>query len=258
MADDIKKKTRILGLDIETTGLDIENDKITEISFAIKDLGNPKILKRYTSLIGTGCEQPITDEITKITGINSEMIMEFGEPLANAFVELDNFIDYDVDFICAHNGDVFDRPFILMKDKQEEMGSLSSRFLNTPWIDTTKDLPYPAGMDTRKLKYLAFEHGILNHNAHDSLSDVESMLRLFDHYSEEEILKHIHEPNLIIRIATGFKDKEEAKKLRYSWQQLGPDVFQNCWIKRIKACDLDKEKLKTTFEITVLKEEKRA
>lgn len=257
MADDIKKKTRtrLLGIDLEATGLDTEKDQIIELSFALKDLGNPKILKRASFLIEPIEHIPI--EISAITGIRMPMIKEFGTPLVEAIHWVEDALLHGVDFICAHNGDAFDKPLLLSEIRRSGIIGLGQRIFDTPWIDTTRDLPYPDTLETRKLKYLAFEHGILGHYAHDSLSDVETMLRLLDCYREEEILEHIHDPNLILKIHTDYQNRDEAKKLRYHWEVLGHEKFEKSWVKRIKAKDLEKECAKTQFTITVLREEKR-
>ena len=90
--------------DIETTGLDVVNDGITEIG-AVKIIGG-EIKEKWTTLIKP--DQPITSRITELTGITNEMVAN-SPKISTVIPDFMKFIDGCG--IVAHNAD-FDTKFI--------------------------------------------------------------------------------------------------------------------------------------------------
>lgn len=100
-----RKKKRIapkdyIILDIETTGISYENDEITEIGY-IK-VENGKMTEEKGALIKT--EKNIPENITKLTGISDQMLLESGVELKGVLEELfavingQNVVIYNADF----------------------------------------------------------------------------------------------------------------------------------------------------------------
>ncbi len=91
-------------LDVETTGYDSGRDQLIEVAAAI--MRGPEILDRFSTLVDPLI--PVPAEITKLTGITSEMVA--GAPCAEAAVSrLADFVaGRDV---IAHNA-AFDRSFV--------------------------------------------------------------------------------------------------------------------------------------------------
>ncbi|MBU1018539.1 MAG: exonuclease domain-containing protein [Patescibacteria group bacterium] len=97
-------------LDIETTGLSPDKDKIIEIGAALVNLKTRKIEDRYKTFINPGI--PIPHTITHLTGItdentaNAPKIHEIKEELLN-FVKdypiMGHNINFDLDFLAASN-----------------------------------------------------------------------------------------------------------------------------------------------------------
>lgn len=75
-------------LDVETTGLSVDDDDIIEIG-AI-EVCNGEILKEFESLIKI--DRSVPDEIQKLTGISDQMIFENGNDLENVLISLLDFI----------------------------------------------------------------------------------------------------------------------------------------------------------------------
>ncbi len=65
---------RLLGLDIETTGLDVLSNEIIEIGIAEYDTANHTITTRYQSLVKPN--QQVKDHIIRITGIDNKMLVD--------------------------------------------------------------------------------------------------------------------------------------------------------------------------------------
>lgn len=90
-----------IALDLETTGLDPEENRIIEIA-AVKFVKEGEQFfpdQRFTCLVNPGI--PVPQKITEITGITSKMIEEEGIDTAEAIEKLHAFIEkYPV---CGHN-----------------------------------------------------------------------------------------------------------------------------------------------------------
>lgn len=97
-------------LDIETTGLEPTQAEITEIG-ALKVIGK-EVKDIYSSLIKP--KQSISAEITKLTGIDDEMVKDF--PPAEQI--LPKFLDFIGDAILIAHNAAFDLPFIKYHTKQ--------------------------------------------------------------------------------------------------------------------------------------------
>ena len=98
------KLDNFIAIDLETTGLDHKNDKITEISACRFVRG--EFLEEFTTLVNP--ETPIPKEIITLTGITNQMVID--SPLiADVIPDLINFID-DTPLV-GHNID-FDYNFI--------------------------------------------------------------------------------------------------------------------------------------------------
>lgn len=90
--------------DLETTGLELMSNGITEIG-AVK-VSNGKVVEQFTTLIKP--DYPITQEIVKLTGITEEMVKD--APKISAVIpDFMKFIENAV--LVAHNAD-FDLKFI--------------------------------------------------------------------------------------------------------------------------------------------------
>jgi len=96
---------RIIYYDLETTGLDSENDEIIEI--AGKD-NNGEI---FSKLLKPSKE--ISDKIEEITGINNRKL-KYRNTLEQNKDKINNWFDFKNkgNYLIAHNGDRFDLKFL--------------------------------------------------------------------------------------------------------------------------------------------------
>ncbi len=98
----------MVAIDIETTGLDIQRDAITEIA-AVKFNGH-RVESEWTSLINPG--RPIPPQITQLTGISNEMVRN-APPIRAVVQDLADFVGdcpivghnvrFDVGFLQRQN-----------------------------------------------------------------------------------------------------------------------------------------------------------
>lgn len=215
---------KILGLDLETTGLSADTDVITEMGLVLWDTEENVPLLVHSQLVNYGAH--ITQEITDITGITEEMLEKFGCNPEDARDRLEN-IAQKADAIAAYNGESFDRKFIR---------KLAPSVAEKHWIDLQNDIPYADRIKTRKLTHLAAEHGFLNPFAHRAVFDVMTMFKVMEKYDFETILRRSHESVVFLKAVVSFNDKEQAKERGYRWH--GPS---KTWYRSFKQSDADKE-----------------
>lgn len=232
----------LLGLDFETTGLCPTNDRITEVGACLWD----SEVNQPVQLLQLFCNDggvPISEEITKLTGITQRVLDSFGGPTHLA-LEMLNSLAGKADAIVAHNGNNFDKLFY-----EKSCARNIVKPVDKVWIDTAQDIPYPPEITTRKLKHLAVEHGFMNPFAHRALFDVVTMLRVLSHYDIHEVLKYAQAPLVTVRAMVSYDNRQLAKDRRYQW-----DGGQKIWTKQLRDFQLEKEKTEAPFQVVVLSE----
>lgn len=158
--------------DLETTGLDTENDSIIEIG-AIK-VRDGEVVEEFNELINPGFSIPL--EITRINGIDNSLVRDADYP-PNVLNRFHNFIK-DVDFVLGHNAKRFDYPFIVSSFRRHGIKFDGVMCKDTVWMARAK-LRRLRGYS---LKALCEQFGIINQQAHRALSDV---------YATYEVYKHL-------------------------------------------------------------------
>ena len=156
----------IIVFDLETTGLDRENDRITEIG-AVK-LVNREIVEEFQTFVDP--EKPISDKITELTGITDEMV-------ANAPKEkqaVEEFIKFAGNgVLVAHNAD-FDTSFVRAVCKRQDIEYKFS------FVDTL-ELCRAAMPNLRnhKLDTVAKEYKLGDFNHHRAIDDAKMLAEIF-------------------------------------------------------------------------------
>jgi DNA polymerase-3 subunit epsilon len=111
------------------------------------------------------------------------------------------------EYIVAHNGTRFDRLFLEKQTWKPEK----------PWIDTLTDVPYPNEIVTRKLNFLAAEHGFLNPFPHRAIFDTLTMLKVFSLYAIDHVVEDMKSPLVKIMAQVSYEEKSKAKDLGFRW-----------------------------------------
>ena len=159
--------TEYVVLDIETTGLSFQTEKITELG-AVK-IKNGEIIEEFESFVNP--EKPIPEKIVEITHITDEMVKDAGtiEEVLPKFLE---FLGDAV--LVAHNAN-FDIGFI--RHFAEKLGYK----LDNTYIDTLS-LSKQVFPDFKKYKLglIAEKLGIKVEVAHRALDDVLTLVKVFN------------------------------------------------------------------------------
>lgn len=231
---------RVLGIDFESTGLDVTKDRITEIGLVLWDVPTKRPLLTIGIFYHDETYPPLSAEIRELTGITDELLREFGTKPAENLAWLEAFGQkHEVRYLVGHGSENFDRPLLL---SELDRASLSAPWLRAiPWIDTRNDLPFKKEPISRKLAHLALDAGFLNPFSHRAVFDALTTLKVFSQYDFEEILEHQKIPFVTCRALVSFNDKQLAKDLRYGWEKAGDKSYPKFWVKRVKENQLDQE-----------------
>lgn len=228
----------VLGIDLETTGFDVNQERITELGYVVWDTDKKtSMYMQGAFLYNKSYEEKFTPEITemmqRVCGITPDMLRYFGRDPLDELTMLDRMCDmYKVEYIIAHNGNNYDRPLLLAE--------LSRNGVNAPvlrerlWLDTLTDIPFPTPPESRKLKYLACDHGFINPFAHRAVFDVLTMLTLMSQYKIEDVIAYSKIPTKIMRAMVSYDDREKAKAMKFMWEKVGDKTFNKSWVKAIK------------------------
>jgi DNA polymerase-3 subunit epsilon len=135
-------------LDVETTGIDPNSDKVIELAmvpFEYSDDGKVfTVSEAYTSLQDPG--RPLTPFIRSLTGLTDEQLKGKSFDVA----EVGAFVD-GASLVVAHNAE-FDRPFF--EKTFPDLPPLS-------WACSVREVPWAElGVEGRKLEYIAYRSGV--------------------------------------------------------------------------------------------------
>lgn len=226
-----------LSFDVETTGLDVNNDRVIEVGAILYSTGQHKTLESSGFLVKS--DVPIPKEVTDITGIHPAAIERFGFDSPSA---LDNVLVLAdlADALIGHNIARFDKRVLEAWCKREHRPYPEKLI-----IDTMIDLP----QEGRKLSYMALEapKPFINPFPHSAFADALTVICLADQYDTDVIVKRAKSPTLVVQSHQARNANDDAKKFRFRWN---PDV--KIWWKAIKAIDFEAfQKQNLPFDISV-------
>lgn len=207
--------TILLGLDLETTGLNPEEGSIIEIGAMLWDTNSRECLTSFSTLINDNGIIP--PEIEAMTGITQNMVDLYGAPLDMAMRKIMLLIN-QASYAVAHNCE-FEKTWL----------SLAGYEFTVPWIDTKTDLPFKPGKGSGSLSEIAMAHGLFNPRPHRALPDVHVMMQLLSQYDFAEVERYANSPEVTLAIKFDYDKTKvkngKAKSLGYHWED-GPKWWE--------------------------------
>lgn len=232
----------LMFFDCETSGLDVNEDEILELGYAVYHIDNPAPLVMKSKFI-TNHKKEITSEITDITGITQPIIDLLGEPGEEVYSELiEDISRFGIKHMVGHNAFRFDKN--ILKNNMARHGlSLPEVVI----VDTQTDIKYKTKSKSMRLSYLLADHGYINPFPHRALTDAMSCAMLLYMYDIHKTLEIAATPMIEIRADVGYNNKDLAKALGYGW-----DGERKIWIKTIRKYYQKEELEKASFPVLEL------
>jgi len=207
-------------VDTETTDLDSSRGKIIEIGIVAFEYdpatGQPiRVIDSYGELEDPG--QPLSPEITAITGITDEMVSgkHIDEDRVASLIK-------GTSIVVAHNAE-FDRPFLENR---------LSAFDGLPWGCSMMDIDWTSeNVGSRKLDYIAYQMGFF-FDAHRAEEDCKALLEILAHplpVSGTPVLKPLLDrlsqvSYTLFALNLPYSKKDLLKARKYCW-----DGDQKVW-----------------------------
>ncbi len=169
--------------DLETTGLSAQKDKITEIG-AVKILKG-KVVDTFSSFVNPGV--PIPFEITKLTGIDDDMVKDapFIDEVLPKFIEF--FAD---DVLVAHNAS-FDVGFIRKAAENLDLEHIENTVIDT--VELAKSI-LPK-LSKYRLNVVCEAMGVELKGHHRAVNDASATAEVFKKFIEKLAENHIFNVN---------------------------------------------------------------
>lgn len=205
----------LLIIDVETSGIDPENDVVVEVGAILYNVDCQTTLTQVSFVT----PQAIQNECEHINRIPKSA----GEHVGHEFELADTLLEELArrsDYLVSHNSQ-FDSQFIKLLAQK-------------PWLCTCFDFKWPrASKEGGSLISLALEHGIGVSSAHRALTDCQLIAALFDRMENlPEMIAHAARPKGIFQAKVSFDQKDLAKDAGFKWN---PDTKQ--WLRRMAVAD---------------------
>lgn len=191
-------------VDVEATGPDIEKDsiiKLTMLPFTFTDDFKVCEVKSSIDMLNDP-GVPITEEITKFTGITNEMVS--GKKLDSNLIKE----TLKGKYIIAHNV-YFDRNIL---EKHVDID-------DEKWLCSLYDVDYRKRfISSKALDYIAFRLGFW-FDSHDSTEDCRALLHILaiTDFLEEMFSKLYTETYTVILRETKFEENHILKEMKFKW-----------------------------------------
>lgn len=208
---------RVLILDVETGGLDPETDPLLEV--AVAEYCVTRGLIAATSWLVHSRE----NRAFVVNGIPVELVSdETATEHPGYTIKMLGDAAAGCQAVVAHNA-AFDRRWFAD--------------LGLPWICTCDDVEWPKPSTSRSLVAVALAHGVGVVHAHRALSDVMTLVALFDRVRENHdlgaMLTRAMRPKKLVAAVLPYDRKDEAKAKGFRWQ---PESKQ--WTKSVFVDDI--------------------
>jgi DNA polymerase III epsilon subunit-like protein len=233
----------LLGFDFETTGVDPKTCLPLEWGSQTYNTDTTARGKEFSTFIWDRGYPDITEEITTLTGITSEMAKKgCGQ---DVFLSMVDPLICEADALVAYN---LNYDMTILK---RIYASFGKRFPDKKSFCMRADFPWPESMmKCQKLQHRALDIGLPmdTREKHRSMADVTTMWDIMDLYSAKDVLEFVYTPWVYLRadicgpwIDDG-KQRDAAKSLGFSWEQAYGDEkkFPKTWVKRVKLFDVQR------------------
>ena len=210
-------------LDIETTGVNPQQDMVIEVGAILYSVKHRSPIHSLSFLVGNIIREGEKNPTEAINRIPAELLQEVEFSPAGCFYDLAQFSDY----VVAHNA-TFDRQWFGENKQLKE--------LSLPWLCSMADFTFPRQIRPRdNLVSLALAHGIGVSSAHRALTDCQLLAALFDRMEPEwfeEQLQRALRPKFLYIAVVDYDSRQQAKNAGFHW-----DVQRKRWVREMAEED---------------------
>jgi DNA polymerase-3 subunit epsilon len=218
-------------LDLETTGLDPAVDSIIEIGiieFALTE-NSPQITNIYGAIEDP--QKPLAPEVVALTGLTDGVLRDRKIDWQMVRSILDG-----ASIVVAHNAE-FDSKFLM--NRKELKGLVLHWGCSVRHIDWDNK-----GFKSRKLNYLAADHGFVNPFPHRAVFDCATTFKLIAPHISELANNSYQKDFKIIAVNAPFESKDLLKSRGYFW-----DGAQRVWTRVLLGDRLAEERQFLTDQV---------
>lgn len=200
-------------IDTETTGLNTEQCEIIELGYQVVEFdsqGNFYQVLTAKNFLNEPEHEPITAEITKVTGITPKEVIGHRIPWDEVLQDLQN-----VKLFIAHNAG-FDRPIL------ERYQSI---FADHVWGCSVSQIDWfdLADVGSKSQEFLAWKIGQFFYDAHRALDDVQALTELLSQPLQDKpalayLLVAVREQKVNVKaFGAPFEVKDQLRSRGYRW-----------------------------------------
>lgn len=168
-------------VDVETTGLDPDADRILQVAAVVVDASG-HVVEEFETVVRPESPDEYEHGAEHIHGISREMV-EGGMPLRNALQNLLSVVDGRL--LTAHNAR-FDMSFLRAESRRVGLEWNVSRYVDTLHLSRRTD---SSGDRRHNLEALCEHYGVTRERAHEASSDAKAaasiLLKLIDELGAE-------------------------------------------------------------------------
>lgn len=171
--------SKVVFLDLETTGFSREWNEIIEVAAILYDEKTKKEIGRFHEYIRP--KKPIPQKITDITGISNMKVMNCRSEIEVIMDFLEWFYYNKPDKVCGHNYKSFDKSFLVAKANKYDLTHNLNDIEEVDTLQLSRQLSKQGKINVpnHQQPTLASYFGI-TYQAHSAIEDVKALIKIYE------------------------------------------------------------------------------
>lgn len=238
----------LASIDIESTGLDKNNDRIIEMGLVLYSTGRERVLEATSFLVNSD-GVAVTEEVKGITGLSQDMVDRFGYSQGDAIEAYAEYIT-QADAVIGHNINWYDLPVI--RNTAKRLG-VDFAPLEKLAIDTMTDIPNVKGEALTKMCANAKDPKTgrdvgFTYTKHSAEDDAKAVLRLIQWHDFDAIYQRAQTPMVVV-YSHQDRSKESNRAGRKAGFRWNGDF--KVWWQAVKETDVQALAQRVPFGISI-------